>query len=149
MNKAQIKQVFIYLGALFVIVTLLVIGFQSTSTLFSESCSAQQQAFQTTLFDLLNRNRGPGNAEQVAINAPCDYTTMCIGEQQAPSAPPTVNSTLQAGTGENIFLLQNNELQDMLSYDELDGQPVQCVQANSGQFTFTIEGRPQGHVTIS
>ena len=149
MNKAQIKQVFIYLGALFVIVTLLVIGFKSTSSIFSETCSTQQQAFQTTLFDLLDRNRGPGNAERVNINAPCDYTQMCIGEQQSPSAPPTVNSTLRAGTGENIFLLQNDELQNMHSYDELEGQQVQCVEASGGQFSFTIEGQPQGHVTIS
>jgi hypothetical protein len=149
MRNGQTKQVFIYMGALFVIATLLTIGFRSTSNVLSQSCDTAKQSFQGTLFNVLDQNRGPGNVQQADIATACDYTRLCAGTQATSSTPGLVNDTLQAGTGENIFLLSNGELQDTYQYDDLADTQITCTGASSGQFPLTIRGEPRGKVRIT
>lgn len=149
MKQAQTKQVFIYLGALFIIATLLFIGFRSVTDVTQKSCDAAQQQFKTTLFDTLDTNRGPGNLQEASIPAPCDYTRLCAGTQKSSELSQVMNDTLDAGTGENIFIESNGDFATSLQYDDLASGPAQCVQASQGQFRLTIRGQPRGQVTIS
>lgn len=146
--KAQIKQVFIYLGALFIIAALITIGFRSIGDITGKSCTASQKQFKTTLTNALDANRGPGNAQKLSINAPCDTNRLCAGTQPSTNASKAINATLQADTDENIFLIQNEQIHETMTYDDLQATPVTCTAAASSTFDVTIRGRPGGLVTI-
>lgn len=148
-RRAQVKQVFIYLGALFVIGAIITIGFQATTQVQGQACEASLQEFRSTLFSALDTNRGPGNAQRLDLNAPCDITTMCAGTEPGPRVTEDlVNQTLDAAGSENIFLLSNGDVQTTYSYDDLADEPARCLQADGNSFTLTVRGSTGGDVAI-
>ena len=149
MRRGQIKQVFIYLGSLFIIGVLITIGFQSSSSFLNTACDVNTDQFETTLFNVLDANRGPGNLQQTSINAPCDTTRLCIGDQKTENTSRAINASIDAGAGDNIFLMQNDEIRLALSYDDLASTPVTCSSASANTFDITVEGQSRGQVTVT
>lgn len=149
MKKAQTQQIFIYLGALLVIGTLVVIGFQSTTQLMEQGCVASTTQFENDLLSTLDQNRGPGNFYNTQIDIPCGYQSLCVGTQPAPGSPAAVNTTLSVDTSQNIFLVDQDSVQHTVSYDDLADQPVSCISSSAGQADVVIEGQPRGKVSVN
>jgi hypothetical protein len=167
--KGQTQQVFIYIMVILIVGAVLLFGYKSINKLITQSCNLDQVTFQNNLRDVINGGSNYGDDKQETIKAPCGYERLCFMDAKAitdTSYAQTVgiatinpnnmliSNEINAGTGNNVFLLKGNDIiplfnLDMVVVNDPNNFKYICINAKGGTFYLHLNGMGKGKVNIS
>ena len=120
--------------------TLLLIGFRAVTDVTQTGCEAIASSFEQDMFSLFSANRNPGSLQRAELNAPCDATAVCFGDNTS-STIPGVRAASSVDSPTNIYLIRNQLVVDTYQYEHFsDTHSPQCISASGGNFRIIVEG---------
>ncbi|MGV8168499.1 MAG: hypothetical protein ACP5N3_00415 [Candidatus Nanoarchaeia archaeon] len=161
--KGQTQQVFIYIMVILVVGAVLLFGYRIIIKLIDKGCENDQVLFQNSLKQTLEKNTNYGDKSTEPINSVCGYDTICFVDSNSSevnmSALNIMNSNIhqeiEAGTGNNVFLVNQDETKALYSLDYLvvpgsaSDKGFLCIQSKGNKFYMTLEGTGKGKVSIT
>ncbi len=160
-KKAQTGQIIIYISAIIVIGTLIIIGGKLTYNLLNKQCDLTELNLQTKINSLITENSRWGAVNQQIIRAPCDAEKMCfinnsiIGNQDFKyDDNKIIEASIKDGIKQNVFLVMRGKEGRTIpvAYNEkirTKEEPITCIEAKRGSFSFFTKGLGKEGVEIS
>lgn len=156
MRKSQLNQTFIYIMAILVVGTILLIGYRSISSIFDQGCDVERSRFLADLEDSLRRNTNFGFAQSLQVRAPCDYEEICFVDAQAQatdlsdSPHSIIQQEVSDGTGYTVFLIRRGIVEPVMQNSNIQVEnSFICITSSTGRFSFNLEGVGRGRVGVS
>ena len=167
MKKGQVQQVFIYLMVIIVVGTLLLVGYKVINGLMDRGCDVETHDFILTIKSELDANSEYGSSDKVYLKTPCDYDEICFLNASSVNAAgnpdlnsidnrillaeyPVIEEEYSAGTGMNVFLVNQGFVEPILNVKGLDVEgSFTCIQSRGGHFEIKMEGIRRGKIFIS
>ncbi len=155
MKNAQISQIFLMITALIVIGATIFLGGKLIGGLTGTVCSANDAVFLKEIVQVIDDKASYGSRDIVQIKTPCDAITLCfvndsnIGDPGFISDNSVIQNVVRVGTPTTIFLEGHDGATVPVGDEERievntnyagDTNPVICIPAVSGEFTFRTEG---------
>lgn len=156
MKRSQLNQTFIYIMAILVVGTILLIGYRSISSIFDQGCDVERSRFLADLEDSLRRNTNFGFAQSLQVRAPCDYEEICFVDAEANDLSDSPHIILQQevsdGTGYTVFLIRQGIVEPVMQNSNIkvdNDEGFVCIESLTGRFSFNLEGVGRGKVGVS